>query len=122
MSYLKLEIYTVSFELFAEAHQISFVLPKYELYELGSQLRRSADSVNSNIVEGYGRRMYKQDFLRFLRMSHSSCDETSNHIKKILRVYPDLQTEKFQELNQKYIALSIQIHNFIEYVKINWRT
>ena len=106
MSYLKLEIYTVSFELFAEAHQISFVLPKYELYELGSQLRRSADSVNSNIVEGYGRRMYKQDFLRFLRMSHSSCDETSNHIKKILRVYPDLQTEKFQELNQKYIALS----------------
>lgn len=41
MSYHKLEIYNVSFELFAEAHQISFVLPKYELHELGSQLRRS---------------------------------------------------------------------------------
>ncbi|WP_447951559.1 four helix bundle protein [Chryseobacterium koreense] len=57
----------------------------------GSQIRCSADSVNSNIIEDYGRRMYQQDYLRFLRISHSNCDETSNHIKKILRVYPEIK-------------------------------
>lgn len=38
-------------ELFLEAHKASFLLPKYELYELGAQVRRSADSINYNIVE-----------------------------------------------------------------------
>lgn len=73
-SYKDLDIYNISFELFIETHKASFLLPKYELYELGSQLRRSADSVNSNIVEGYGRKKYKQDFLKFLTHSHSSND------------------------------------------------
>lgn len=52
MSYENLDIYKISFELFVETHRKSLILPKFELYELGSQVRRSADSVNSNIVEG----------------------------------------------------------------------
>ena len=83
MSYNKLDIYNISFELFIETHKLSFLLPKNELYELGSQLRRSSDSVNSNIVEGYGRRMCKADYIRFLVFAHSSCDETTNHILKL---------------------------------------
>jgi four helix bundle protein len=46
------------------------------MYELGSQLKRSSDSVVSNIVEGYGRRRYKADFIRFLVFSYASCLET----------------------------------------------
>ncbi len=33
-------------------------LPAFELYEEGSQIRRSIKSVKSNIAEGYGRRRY----------------------------------------------------------------
>ncbi len=121
MSYENLDIYNISFELFVETHQKSLLLPKYELYELGSQIRRSSDSVNSNIVEGYGRREYKNDYLKFLRFSHSSCDETLNHFRKILRVYPELAPE-FEILVENYRKLSIKIHNYIEYVKNNWRT
>lgn len=121
MSYKKLEIYTLSFELFIEAHRLSLRLPKHELYELGSQLRRAADSVNSNIVEGYGRRMYKQDFLRFLVFSHSSCDETTNHIKKLIILYPDNASE-FENVLERYKILGAKIHNYIEYVRNNWRT
>ena len=65
VSYRELEIYTLSLELFYKVHSLSLQIPKYELYELGSQIRRSADSVNTNIVEGYGRRRYKADFLNF---------------------------------------------------------
>lgn len=90
-NYQDLDIYKISLELFLETHKASFLLPKYELYELGSQLRRSADSINSNIVEGYGRKRYKQDFLKFLIYSHSSNDETINHIRKIVMLYPDLK-------------------------------
>ena len=65
-SYKDLDIYSISMRLFLEFHPTTLKLPKYELYELGSQLRRSSDSVVSNIVEGYGRRRYKGDFIRFL--------------------------------------------------------
>jgi four helix bundle protein len=57
--YTDLEIYQTSMSLFFTVHPASLLLPKYELYELGSQIRRSADSVVSNIVEGYGRKRYK---------------------------------------------------------------
>jgi len=65
-SYTDLDIYQISLSLFFKVHPSSLLLPKYELYELGSQLRRSSDSVVSNIVEGYGRKRYKADFIRFL--------------------------------------------------------
>jgi four helix bundle protein len=41
-------------------------LPKFEMFEEGSQIRRSIKSVKSNIVECYGRRRYKQEFVRFI--------------------------------------------------------
>ena len=118
-NYNDLDIYQISLELFFETHKASFLLPKYELYELGSQLRRASDSVNSNIVEGYGRRRYKQDFLKFLVYSHSSNDETVNHIKKIIVLYPDLNSN-FVHLKEKYDALGRKINAFIQYVEKNW--
>lgn len=93
MSYTKLDIYNTSFELFIEIHQLSFKLPKYELYELGSQLRRSADSIITNIVEGYGRKIYKGEFIRFLIYSQGSCDETVSHLSKLAILYPELGSD-----------------------------
>lgn len=58
-SYKDLDIYKISLNLFYEVHPATLLLQKYELYELGSQLRRSSDSVVSNIVEGYGRKRFK---------------------------------------------------------------
>ena len=78
-SYKDLDIYTISLSLFYKTHVLSLKLPNYERYELGSQIRRSADSVVSNIVEGYGRKQYKADFIRFLTYSHASNLETLCH-------------------------------------------
>jgi len=86
-SYKDLEVYRELFDLFVEFHKFSLKLPKNETYEQGSQIRRSADSVNSNIVEGYGRKDYKKDFVRFLTYSHASNLETINHLRKISRVH-----------------------------------
>jgi four helix bundle protein len=119
-SYQDLEIYKIALELFFETHRFSLELPKYELYELGSQLRRSSDSINSNIVEGYGRRRYKNDFIKFLIYSHSSNLECRNHLIKLSRLYPEMK-EKGGKLIAEYDHLGIKIHNFIEYVEKNWK-
>jgi hypothetical protein len=52
-SYRDLDIYKMGLELFYQTHPASLKLPKHEIYELGSQLRRASDSVITNIVEGY---------------------------------------------------------------------
>jgi len=76
-SYLDLEIYQLAYELATKVHEMSLTLPKYELYEQGSQIRRSSKSIKDNIAEGYGRKRYKSDFIKFLVYSHASCDETN---------------------------------------------
>jgi four helix bundle protein len=120
-SYKQLDIYRSAMELFLKIHPLSLKLPKFEMYELGGQIRRSADGVISNIVEGYGRRMYKAEFVRFLIFSHSSCLETQNHIEKLMVLYPDFNETLKNILNQ-YDHLGICIFRYINYVEKNWKS
>lgn len=118
-SYKDLDIYKIGLDLFYVIHPSSLKLPKYELYELGSQVRRSSDSVVTNIVEGYGRRKYKADFIKFLIYSHSSCLETINHLEKISKLYPETVIN-IDELIINYEGLGGKLFNFIKYVEENW--
>lgn len=119
MSYRNLEIYKTAFKLFLRTHKATFLLPKYELFELGSQLRRSSDSVITNIVEGYGRSCYKNEYIRFLIYSHASNDETINHLEKIMALYPDISLE-FETLRNEYNVLGGKINNYKKWAKENW--
>ncbi|RQP12551.1 MAG: four helix bundle protein [Chryseobacterium sp.] len=121
MNYRDLDIYKIAMELFFDIHPLSLVLPRYELYELGSQLRRSADSVVTNIVEGYGRRRYKAEYIRFLVFSHSSNDETINHLEKLQRLYPE-HAVRFQDLIKQYNILGAKLNSYIRYVEQNWKS
>ena len=58
-SYKDVDIYKESKRLAVEVHKSSLSLPKFELYEQGSQIRRSSKAITTAIVEGYGRRRYK---------------------------------------------------------------
>jgi four helix bundle protein len=64
MSYRDLEIWKLASEAAVGVHRMTLQeLPKFEMFEEGSQIRRSVKSIRSNIVEGYGRRRYKQEFI-----------------------------------------------------------
>ncbi|MGB1242433.1 MAG: four helix bundle protein, partial [Chitinophagales bacterium] len=63
MSYKRLTIWILARGLVIDIHKMSLQLPKFEMYEEGQQIRRSMKSVKSNIVEGYGRRRYKQEYI-----------------------------------------------------------
>ena len=99
---------------------MSLKLPKQEMYELGSQLRKSSDSVATNIVEGYGRKRYKADFIKFLTYSWTSSLETVFYIEKISKPYPEIIVNQEEFIN-KYNELNAKIYNFIKYVEDNWK-
>ena len=58
VSYKKLQIWILAREVVIEIHEMTMKLPKFEMYEEGSQIRRSSKTTKATIVEGYGRRRY----------------------------------------------------------------
>jgi four helix bundle protein len=117
-SYKDLEIYKLAFRLAVRVHFESLKLPKFELYEQGSQIRRSSKSVKDTIVEGFGRRKYKAEYVKFLTYSIASCDETTNHVTSINVIYPELTG--FKDLEPEYDTLGKMINNYIRYVEVHW--
>ena len=116
-TYKDLEIYQLSHELAIEIHRVSLSLPKFELYEEGSQVRRAAKSIPANIVEGFGRRRYKNDFIRFLTFALASCDETKEHLRILSETGSLKDNDKFNSFVRRYEELGRKIHNFIKAVE-----
>jgi four helix bundle protein len=117
-SYKDLEIYQKAHRLAIEVHALTTRLPKFELYEEGSQIRRSSKSVVTNIVEGFGRRRYKNEFILFLTYAFASCDETQEHLE-ILFDTKSLKDEALYRLfKNSYEELGRKIYNFIKGVEL----
>ena len=119
-SYRDLEIYQFSYDLAVRIHKMSLKLPAYEMYEEGSQVRKSSKGVTSCIVEGYGRKRYKSDFIKFLIYSHASCDETILHLNFINDTH-EIDKEEMNHLLDAYNELGGKIHRFIQYVEREWK-
>ena len=121
-SYKDLDVYKKAHELAIEVHKMSLQLPKFELYEEGSQIRRSCKSIKSNLVEGFGRRKYKQEFIRFLTFSIASCDETIDHLITLYETGSLKDTDKYNFLYTEYNHLGKMLNNFIRSVEMIHRT
>jgi len=114
--YRDLNIYQEAHRLGIAVHRFSLKLPKFELYETGSQIRRASKSVSANIVEGYGRRRYRADYVKFLVYSQASCDETNEWLTYIRDIYEELAPEA-KELLGEVDGLGRQINMFIQSVE-----
>src|SRR5574341_461455 len=108
-------------ELAVKVHKLTLEkLPKFEMYEEGSQIRRSSKSIVSNIVEGFGRRRYKNEFALYLTYSIASCDETKVHLE-ILYETGSMEEGVFQKIFSKYKELAAKLYNFREAIIKNHR-
>jgi len=114
--YEKLEIYKLSKKLAIRVHEMSLRLPKFEMYEEGSQIRRSSKSIPSNIVEGYCLRRHKNEFFQYLHGSFGSCEETTHHLKMLYETKSLIDKETYDFLIEKYDHLGRIIFRFIESV------
>ncbi len=118
MSYRKLDIWQLARELTVDVHEMTLQeLPKFELHEEASQIRRSMKSVKSNIVEGYGRRRYKQDFVRFLTYAHASCDETIDHLETLFETRSLADESFYHRLHERLDTLGRKLNRFIQGVE-----
>jgi len=114
-SYRDLEVYQLSFRLAIEVDRVSKQLPKHEMYEEGSQLRRSAKSIPANIAEGFGRRRHKAEFIRFIVYALASCDETHVHLDVLFETgsLPELA---YRHLVTEYETLGRKLNTFLQAV------
>jgi len=113
-SYEDLEIYQIAFKLAVEIYNKSMQLAFPDRTETGSQIRRSSQSIKDNIVEGYGRKRYKSDFIKHLVYSHASLLEAKSQAEFLNVIHPKEEWEDFAEELDK---LGIKIYNFIQYVE-----
>jgi four helix bundle protein len=119
-SYRDLDVYKESKRLAVAIHKMSLALPKTELYEEGSQIRRSSKAVTALIVEGYGRRRYKADFIKYLVYSQAECDETIVHLDFLFETDSLKNADVYNKLKQEYDILSKKMNKFIQWVEENW--
>lgn len=113
MSYENLQVYQRAHAFGVACHRASLELPKYELYESGSQLRRAAKSVSANIVEGYGRKAYPADYARFLAIALASNDETHEWLRYVGECHPE-HSARAAELAQECAEIGRMLNKLIQ--------
>lgn len=112
MHFSDLRIYKISVDLSVDIDKLAKTLPKH-LYREVDQIKRSADSIPANIAEGFGKKMYPKDFIRFLNIALGSSDETQSHTIS-LHSKGYISKELYEYLFKGYKNLSIKILNLIK--------
>ena len=123
MSYRDLEVWKLARQASIAIHRMTLEnLPKFEMYEEAGQIRRSSKSIRANIVEGYGRRRYKQEFIRFLVFAHASCDETIDHLETLFETGSLTNETRYRDLSAQLDLLGRKLNVFIEGVEREHRS
>lgn len=111
-----LRVYNFAIQLEKELYQVISQIPYKWDVEQVKQVQRSSSSISANIIEGWNRRFYVKDFLRFLYIAMGSSDETQHHIR-ILYSKEKIDDKIYNKLLLNYKSLSIKILNFINYLR-----
>jgi four helix bundle protein len=118
LSYKNLEIWQEARTIVIDVHKMTLKkLPRLEMYEEGRQIRKSSKSVKSTIVEGYGRRRYKPEYIRFLVFAIASNDETIDHLETLYETGSLKEQELYKNLHDRIEILGKKLNNFIKSVE-----
>ena len=113
----KLKIYRLAHDLAVRVHKISLKLPQFEMFEEGSQIRRSSKSVSSNIVEGYALRRYKPEYIHYLMRALGSSLETVEHLDFLVETESLKDRDLYKQLFDEYRELNAMLYRFIKSVE-----
>ena len=120
--YQRLEVWRLARDLSVDIHRMTLEqLPRFELHEVGSQVRRSAKSIRANIVEGYGKRRYKLEFLRHLTYALGSAQETLDHLDTLHETGSLTSQEIHAELTARTRLLIAKLTTFMRGVELHHR-
>ena len=109
--YKKLRAFELADALALAVYRITANFPQEERYGLTSQMRRSAVSVASNIVEGAARKTLA-DYLRFLDIAYGSVRELEYQISLATRL-GYIVPEKAGEIETQCVETSKVLNGLI---------
>lgn len=101
-NFIDMPVWQMAHQLSIEVFKMTTKLPKSEDYALTSQVRKSSNSVSSNISEAFGRNK-KNDKKYFYSISRGSAFETQNHLlygKSVGYFETDATERIFNEYNE----------------------
>ena len=99
-----LEVYRRLVKLVMKVDGITMQFPKHEMYELGSQLRRSSNSVAANLAEGFGNK-HTNIYTECISRSQGELRETIHHLR-FVRQIGYITTEGFEDVVAAYETCS----------------
>lgn len=99
-SHEDLDVYQKLVELHLEVHKLTMTFPKFEMYELGSQLRRLSNSAPANVAEGWNNK-HINIYLEGINRAQGEIRETKHHLTMAFRK-KYLSDEKFTGLIKRY--------------------
>lgn len=118
MSYKNLEVWQLARTISIDIHNLTLNdLPRFEMYEVGSQIRRSSKSVRANIVEGFGRKKYQQEYVKHLTYALGSNDETIDHLETLYETGSLKNKEKYDQLHNQLELLGKKLRNLIDTIQ-----
>lgn len=103
----KLDVYQLSLDLSVRIRKVVKLFPKEEQYELTRQLKRSVDSISSNLAEGSGRSS-NYDQAHFTNIAYASGLESINHLNLASRL-GFLEEENYTKLRAAIDKVLIKI-------------
>ena len=99
-SFEDLDVYKAARILVRDVYRLQHQFPKYEIYALGDQIRRSASSVTSNIAEGSGRSSFKEKS-HFIEIAYGSLMEAFSQLQ-IAQDLGYLQQENIDKIRPQF--------------------
>ena len=109
--YKDLIVWQKSISLVENIYKISKLFPKYELFGLSSQMKRSSVSISSNIAEGC-QRSSRKDFSQFLRIASGSCAELETQVI-ICKKTDIIDSNIYKDISEKIIEIRKMLSSLI---------
>jgi four helix bundle protein len=111
----KLAVWKLAHKYTLEIYSITAKFPKNEMYSLIDQLRRSASSVPTNIVEGNGRQSRKE-FVQFLYTAKGSLDESKYQLL-LARDLGFVTEECYKKLQDEANEIEKMLGGLVKYLR-----
>ncbi len=108
MKFNDLQVYKRLFTLALQVNKLTMTFPKHELYELGSQLRRSSNSGPANLAEGFGNK-HTNIFTECISRAQGEIRETQHHLD-VAHHKDYLEKEEFDKLYNEYEECSKMLY------------
>lgn len=109
--YMKLEVWQNAIQLYQLVHEIVYKESHID-FKLRSQIDDAAQSVSSNVAEGYGRRSILE-YMQYLYISASSLAETLTRAVG-LKVTNQISAEQFERIDSLHYEVENKLIRLIE--------